>query len=222
MGKATGITWSAGIYNTQSAITSVHNSSEGTNISVHTTDSYNNGPKERFRFDHHGHARGVSFRGTKPAQKSFVLGGGDVVKQNLVLYYNFAHSDCYGTSGTSVIDLSGNSNTGYLGGNVSYSSTVGGIMDFAGGATNNGAFIGTPLTLPTTDSVSLMFWVYYDDQPASPGDYNLMGVASIWWILLFWSTSKWSNIRIYWKFHKYCRIRYSRWTTMASPVHNKR
>ena len=174
-GKATGITWSAGIYNTQSAITSVHNSSEGTNISVHTTDSYNNGPKERFRFDHHGHARGVSFRGTKPAQKSFVLGGGDVVKQNLVLYYNFAHSDCYGTSGTSVIDLSGNSNTGYLGGNVSYSSLVGGIMDFAGGATNNGAFIGTPLVLPTTDSVSLMFWVYYDDQPASPGDYNLMG-----------------------------------------------
>ena len=50
-------------------------------------------------------------------------------------------------------------------------------MDFAGGATNNGAFIGTPLVLPTTDSVSLMFWVYYDDQPASPGDYNLMGVA---------------------------------------------
>jgi hypothetical protein len=175
-GKATGITWHAGSYEVQSAITSVHNSSEGTNISVHTTDSYNVGPKERFRFDHHGHARGVSFRGnTKPAQKSFVLGGGDVVRQDLQLYYNFAHSDCYGTSGTSVLDLSGNSRTGYLGGNVSYNSSAGGIMDFAGGATNNGAFIGTPLTLPTTDSVTLMFWVYYDDQPASPGDYHLMG-----------------------------------------------
>ena len=174
-GKATGITWHAGTYETQSAITSVHNSSEGTNISVHTTDSYNNGPKERFRFDHHGHARGVSFRGTKPAQKAFVLGGGDVVKQNLVLYYNFAHSDCYGTSGTTVTDLSGQNNTGYLGGNVSYNSSAGGIMDFAGGNNNNGAFIGTPLVLPTTDSVSLMFWIYYDDQPASPGDYQLNG-----------------------------------------------
>ena len=104
-----------------------------------------------------------------------MLGGGDVVRQDLQLYYNFAHSDCYGTSGTSVLDLSGNSRTGYLGGNVSYNSSAGGIMDFAGGATNNGAFIGTPLTLPTTDSVTLMFWVYYDDQPASPGDYHLMG-----------------------------------------------
>ena len=175
-GKATGITWHAGTYETQSAITSVHNSSEGTNISVHTTDSYNNGPKERFRFDHHGHARGVSFRGTKPAQKSFVLGGGDVVRQNLQLYYNFAHSDCYGTSGTSVLDLSGNSRTGYLGANVSYNSSAGGIMDFAGGSNNNGAFIGTPYSLPTTDCVTMMYWVYYDDQPASPGDYNLTGL----------------------------------------------
>ena len=72
------------------------------------------GQKKDLDLTTHGHARGVSFRGTKPAQKSFVLGGGDVVKQNLVLYYNFAHSDCYGTSGTSVIDLSGNSNTGYF------------------------------------------------------------------------------------------------------------
>ena len=176
-GKATGITWHAGSYQVQSAITSVHNSSEGTNISVHTTDSYNNGPKERFRFDHNGHARGVSFRGsTKPAQKSFVLGGGDVVRQNLQLYYNFAHSDCYATSGTTVLDLSGNNRHGYLGANVSYSSTVGGIMDFAGGNTTNGAFIGTPLALPTTDSVTMMFWVYYDDQPASPSDYQLTGL----------------------------------------------
>lgn len=174
-GKATGITFQAGSYETQSAITSVHNSSEGTNISIHTTDSYNDGPKERFRFDHHGHARGVSFRGTKTSQPAFALGGGDVVKQNLVLYYNFADSRCYGTSGSTVTDLSGNGNTGYLGANVSYSGLVGGIMDFAGGATNNGAFIGTPLVLPTTDSVSLMFWIYYDDQPASPGDFQLNG-----------------------------------------------
>ena len=175
--KASGITFHAGSYETQSAITSVHNSSEGTNISIHTTDSYSNGPKERFRFDHHGHARGVSFRGSaKPAQKSFVIGGGDVVKQNLQLYYNFAHSDCYATSGTSVLDLSGNSRTGYLGANVSYSSTAGGIMDFAGGNNNNGAFIGTPYALPTTDSVTMMLWIYYDDQPASPGDYQLTGL----------------------------------------------
>ena len=173
--RASAITFQAGSYLTQSAITSVHNTSEGTNVAIHTTDSYNDGPKERFRVDHLGHSRGVSFRGTKTAQPAFVLGGGDVIKQNLKLYYNFADSRCYGTSGSTVTDLSGNNQTGYLGANVSYSSTAGGIMDFAGGNTNNGAFIGTPLALPTTDSVSLMFWIYYDDQPASPGDYQLMG-----------------------------------------------
>jgi hypothetical protein len=172
--RASAITFQAGVYNTQSAITSVHNSSEGTNISIHTTDSYNDGPKERFRVDHFGHSRGVSYRGTRVAQPAFILGGGDVIKQNLVLYYNFADSRCYSGSGTTVTDLSGQNNTGYMGANVSWQSA--GMMDFAGGNTTNGAFIGTPLALPTTDSVTMMFWVYYDDQPASPGDYALMGL----------------------------------------------
>jgi hypothetical protein len=115
-------------------------------------------------------------RGSK-ANQNYSLGT-DVIQSGLILYYNAADSNCYGTSGTAVNDLSNQNNDGVMGPLVSYTSSWGGAWDFTGGAaTPTGrAYIGTPLQYPTTDEVTFMKWVYYDDN--SDSDHQLSGIQA--------------------------------------------
>jgi len=115
-------------------------------------------------------------RGTKSDQNYSI--GTDVIQAGLILYYNASDSNCYGTSGTTVNDLSSGNNDGVMGPLVSYSSSWGGVWDFTGGgSTPTGrAYIGTALTYPTTDEVTFMKWVYYDDN--SDSDHQLSGIQA--------------------------------------------
>jgi hypothetical protein len=54
------------------------------------------------------------------------------ITNGLVLYYDVANANSYSGSGTSVVDLSGNSNTGTLTNTPSYSSSYGGEFQFDG------------------------------------------------------------------------------------------
>jgi hypothetical protein len=112
-------------------------------------------------------------RGSK-ANQNFSLGS-DVVQSGLVLYFNASDSNCYGTSGTAVNDLSSGNNDGVMGSLVSYSSDDGGCWDFQGGG-NSRAYIGTALTYPTTDEITLCMWIKYENN--TQVTHQLNGIQS--------------------------------------------
>jgi hypothetical protein len=112
-------------------------------------------------------------RGTK-ANQNYSLGT-DVIQAGLILYYNAADSNCYGTSGTAVNDLSSGNNDGVMGSAVAYSASWGGVWDFTGGGDTTG-YIGTSLTYPTTDEITFMKWIYYDTNTDST--HQLSGIQA--------------------------------------------
>ena len=62
-------------------------------------------------------------------------GGGGVVTTGLQAYYDAGNASSYPGSGTTVYDLSGNSRTATLVGDIAYSGSNGGVLD-----TGNTAF----------------------------------------------------------------------------------
>jgi hypothetical protein len=133
---------------------------------------------EKMRIDTTG-VRGSLTNGSRATQDTFAIGLSDVIQPNLLLYFNVANSNSYSGSGTTVTDLSGNSNTCYLGAGVGYSTSNGGYFTFAGNESSSTSFIGTPVVLPTNDRVTYMYWVYYNDADMNDlADYQLNGIQT--------------------------------------------
>jgi hypothetical protein len=110
---------------------------------------------------------------------------GGLVTSGLVLYYNSANSSSYPGTGTTITDLSGNSNTGTMtGAQIAYNSGSNGIFIFGTGGNNTGSYINTPhatsidnlgaltmsmwLNISTTSTYSHMFF-YKSDNNGSAG-----------------------------------------------------
>lgn len=95
-------------------------------------------------------------------------GGGGVVTTGLQAYYDAGNASSYPGSGTTVYDLSGNSRTATLVGDIAYSGSNGGVLD-----TGNTAFgyLEMPSSVITalnagTDA-TIMQWIKLDQSPPS-------------------------------------------------------
>ena len=90
--------------------------------------------------------------------------GPNIVEDGLVLALDGANKKSYPSSGTSILDLSGNSNTGTLTNGPTFDSGNGGSILFDG--VND--YVGFPQSL-TNDNFTISSWVYVDSTGTANG-----------------------------------------------------
>lgn len=83
------------------------------------------------------------------------------ITNGLVLYYDIANSNSYTGSGTTVSDLSGNTNTGTLANSPTYSNSYGGELQFVDGL-NQSIEVSNSSSLSFTNQFTVSIWCSAD------------------------------------------------------------
>ena len=82
-----------------------------------------------------------------------------LITANLEVYYDISNSSSYAGSGTTVTDLSGNSNNATITSDVTYTSNNGGALIFDGSNNTYGS-VGSTSFRPGTGDFTISVWVY--------------------------------------------------------------
>lgn len=114
-----------------------------------------------------------NYNATRNRYSDQVATGPDIVRSNLIMYYDFGDVSSYTGSGTSVLDLSGNGLTATLVNSPTYSSASGGYMDFSG--TSYATVTNTLIGSIRTGDYTIDLWIYW---PGNTGYGHIYSMSS--------------------------------------------